>query len=250
MDGAWLIPNKERYSFLYMVGDRCLQYKKGKLFLSPVLCYKSGMSDRTRTRLLHALKLSGPQTAAELASAQSVTPVAVRQHLDGLLADGLVLFEDVKGTVGRPKRQWSLTEAGHRQFPDNHSGLILNLLDGLKEIYGESGVEQLISHREQSSRRTYGEALRGKETLKERLEALAELRSREGYMASVEQQGNGFLLIENHCSICAAATACQGFCRSEMRLFQDVLGEGVSLSREEHLLSGGRRCVYRIQEAA
>ncbi|MBD8890619.1 helix-turn-helix transcriptional regulator [Roseibium litorale] len=208
------------------------------------------MSDRTRTRLLNALKLAGPQTAAELANAQSVTPVAVRQHLDGMLAEGLVLFEDVKGTVGRPKRQWSLTEAGHRQFPDNHSGLILSLLSGLKDLYGESGIEQLISHREKSARQLYGEVLKGKTTLRDRLEALAELRSREGYMASVEEENGSFLLIENHCSICAAASACQGFCRSEMRLFQDVLGDGVALSREEHLLSGGRRCVYRIREAA
>ncbi|MBD3756289.1 MAG: transcriptional regulator [Gammaproteobacteria bacterium] len=208
------------------------------------------MSDRTRTRLLNALKLSGPQTAADLARAQEVTPVAVRQHLDSLLVEGLVVYEDVKGAVGRPKRQWSLTEAGHKQFPDNHSALILSLLSGLKDLYGEDGVDQLISHREQTARRLYGQALEGKVSLRDRLQTLAELRSREGYMATVEESGGCFFLIENHCSICAAAAACQGFCRSEMRLFQDVLGEGVELTREEHLLSGGRRCVYRVMEAA
>nr|MEC9420984.1 transcriptional regulator [Pseudomonadota bacterium] len=33
-------------------------------------------------------------------------------------------------------------------------------------------------------------------------------------------------------------------------LFKDVLGPGVSVERTEHQLSGGRRCVYRIEPAA
>jgi predicted ArsR family transcriptional regulator len=60
-------------------------------------------------------------------------------------------------------------------------------------------------------------------------------------------QGDGrFLLIENHCPICAAAKTCQGFCRSELELFQAAFGADMSVTRQEHLLSGGRRCVYRI----
>jgi predicted ArsR family transcriptional regulator len=210
------------------------------------------MSDRTKTRLLTALKTSGAQTAAELAKGQEVTSVAARQHLDSLRTDGLVEFEDIKGAVGRPKRIWSLTKAGHAQFPDNHSGLILGLLDGMKALYGEEGIDKLIAHRERETRKTYSEALAGKKLLKDKLEALAGIRSREGYMARVEEDeiNGGFLLIENHCSICAAATACQGFCRSEMNLFKAVLGDAVALTRVEHLLSGGRRCVYRVKDAA
>ena len=210
------------------------------------------MSERTKSRLLFALKTSGPQTAAELAERENVTAVAARQHLDSLSAEGLVVYEDVKGAVGRPKRLWSLSQEGHQQFPDNHSGLVVSLLDGLKELYGQNGLEQLILHREQEARRVYGKAVEGVEALDAKLAILADLRSREGYMASVEidPEEDGFLLIENHCSICAAATACQGFCRSEMRLFQDVLGKNVRLTRAEHLLSGGRRCVYKIRSVS
>lgn len=207
------------------------------------------MSDRTRTRLLNALKASGPQTAGDLSSRLDVTPVAIRQHLDGLLVEDLVDFEDRKGSVGRPKRVWSLSPKGHGRFPDNHSGLVSGLLSGMKELYGQEGIDRLIAHRQETARKTYSKELKAAASLGERLEILAELRSREGYMASVEQEDDGYLLIESHCSICAAATACQGFCRSEMALFQELLGPDISLSREEHLLSGGRRCVYRIREA-
>lgn len=209
------------------------------------------MSDRTRTRLLHALKAAGPQTAADLSKGLDVTPVAVRQHLDGLLGEDLVGYEDTRqGGVGRPKRIWSLTQKGHGRFPDNHSGLILGLLSGLKDLYGEDGVDRLIAHRQAATREAYSREIGKAGSLRERLDILADLRSREGYMASVEADGDGFLLIENHCSICAAATACQGFCRAEMDLFKDILGDDVALTREEHLLSGDRRCVYRVRETA
>ena len=205
------------------------------------------MADRTRTRLLNALKSSGPQTAADLAKGLNVTSVAVRQHLDGLHQDELVDFEDIKGSVGRPKRVWDLTPVGHQQFPDNHSSLVLGMLTGLNDLFGEDGLEKLISHRETQSRQSYEKALEGVPDLAGRVDKLAELRSQEGYMAEVITQDDGFYLVENHCSICAAATACQGFCRSELRLFRDVLGEGVKVERTEHQLSGDRRCVYRIE---
>ena len=66
-------------------------------------------------------------------------------------------------------------------------------------------------------------------------------------MAEVEAQEDGtFLLIENHCPICTAAEAYQEFCRSELEMFEAALGAGVSVSRQEHLLAGARRCVYRV----
>ena len=74
------------------------------------------------------------------------------------------------------------------------------------------------------------------------------MRDREGYMAEYEKDAEGFLLIENHCPICAAATECQNFCVSELKTFRTVLGENVKIKRVDHILSGSRRCAYRIQE--
>ncbi|PJI50782.1 MarR family transcriptional regulator, partial [Methylobacterium radiotolerans] len=39
-----------------------------------------------------------------------------------------------------------------------------------------------------------------------------------------------------------------GFCRSELELFRKVLGEGVQVDREEHILAGARRCAYRVSK--
>ena len=73
------------------------------------------------------------------------------------------------------------------------------------------------------------------------------IRTEEGYMAEVKPGGGGsFLFIENHCPICAAAAECQGFCVAELELFRKVLGPGFRITREEHILSGARRCAYRV----
>ena len=87
-------------------------------------------------------------------------------------------------------------------------------------------------------------------SLKKRLEALAKLRSAEGYMAEVIKEKPGtYLLIEHHCPICEAAKSCQELCAAELDVFKSVLGRGVRIERCKHLLSNSDRCVYRIQDA-
>ena len=66
-------------------------------------------------------------------------------------------------------------------------------------------------------------------------------------MASiVKDTPESFLFVENHCPICAAATACQGLCRSELAIFRAVLGTEITVERTDHILAGARRCAYRI----
>ena len=65
-------------------------------------------------------------------------------------------------------------------------------------------------------------------------------------MAESWAEGDGYVLVENHCPICVAATACQGFCRAEQETFREVLGPDVSVERIEHITAGDRRCVYHI----
>lgn len=197
-------------------------------------------------RLLHLLKSTGPQSAATLAARLGVTPVAVRQQLQRLEVEGLVQHTDRSEGVGRPKRAWRLTAAGHARFPDNHAGLTLELLGAVGAVFGAEGLDRLIAHRERAALASYRQALAGAGTLADRLAALVRQRSAEGYMAALEPQPDGsFLLLENHCPICAAAAQCQGLCRSEGKLFETLLAPA-QVTRVEHILAGARRCAYRV----
>lgn len=85
--------------------------------------------------------------------------------------------------------------------------------------------------------------------LRDKVATLAGLRSQEGYMAEWHEQADGALvLLENHCPICAAATACKGFCRAELEVLRAILGPRAIVTRDEHIASGGRRCSYAIRE--
>src|SRR5215469_999590 len=92
----------------------------------------------------------------------------------------------------------------------------------------------------------YEQHLRAAGSLAERVGRLAALRSAEGYMADITRLDDGsFVIAENHCPICAAAVACQGFCRSELTLFAVLLAPA-RVERVEHVLAGSRRCSYLV----
>ena len=208
------------------------------------------MEDKGAARVLYALKSTGTQSAETLARRLKVTVVAARQQLGRLLEKGLVAFEDKREGVGRPKRVWSLSEAGHARFPDSHAAVTVDLIRAIGTLFGPEGMDRVLEEREKTMRRLYAERLKPARSLAERTKLLAEQRAEEGYMAEVKRLGDGSLmLIENHCPICVAAKACQGLCRSELALFRDVLGPGVMVEREEHILAGARRCAYRISAA-
>jgi len=198
-------------------------------------------------RILFHLKTRGPSETLALAAALSVSRQAALQHLERLMADGLVHHEDQRRGVGRPRRIWSLTTRAQGRFPDAHAQLTIEILEGLREEFGDAGVERMISRREAVTTRAYAAAMANQQTLRDRVAALAEIRTAEGYMADWSPDpGGGFLLVENHCPICAAAAACQGFCRAEQAVFQAILGPGVEIERTDHILAGARRCAYRI----
>jgi predicted ArsR family transcriptional regulator len=203
----------------------------------------------TGERILKILKTKGPQSAIAVGLALEITDEAARQQLLRLRDEGFVeAFSEIRG-LGRPKQMWKLTaSASIEKFPDAHAQLTVQLISTIRNVLGEEALEQLISTRESETRAGYERELKGAHSLQERLTRLAAIRDREGYMCELKKDAKGYLLIENHCPVCAAATECQGFCRAELKTFQKVLGKNAAIAREEHIVSGARRCAYRIIE--
>lgn len=197
-------------------------------------------------RAVSILKTEGPKSVKDLADEMGITTEGVRFHLMKLEKKGLVESESEAEGRGRPKQIWSLTEKGHNRFPDAHADLTANLIDMMRKTLGQNAVDDVIETHEKKTLSRYNKELEDADTLEDRVEKLAEIRSREGYMAEYKKDEEEFLLIENHCPICTAAKACQGFCRAEHNIFQEVLGDDVKVERTEHIIKGARRCAYRI----
>lgn len=202
---------------------------------------------RTRRAIVQLLKQEGRLDAETFASHLGITAMAVRQHLYALQDEQLVTYQEESRPMGRPAKLWQLTAAADRFFPDGYAELTLSLLNSVKQAFGEAGLDHLLEIRSQQQFDSYNQQMKGKRSLKQRLNKLVEIRTNEGYMAEVQTQVDGtFLLIENHCPICAAATACTGFCAKELEIFQAILGDKTEIQRVEHIIAGERRCAYQI----
>jgi predicted ArsR family transcriptional regulator len=216
---------------------------------APRVSNSGGATDpRSRRAILELLKWHGPQDAGTLAGRLEISAMAVRQHLYALAEEKLVTHEEEPRPMGRPAKLWRLTPAANELFPNAHADLTLNLIQSVRQAFGEGGLDRLIAIRSSSQVETYRAQVPRRGPLRKRLAALARLRSREGYMAEVKDEADGaLLLIENHCPICAAATACTNLCAGELRVFQEVLGNDVLVERTDHILAGARRCAYRVR---
>lgn len=202
----------------------------------------------SKRAVLDILKRRGPSEAQDIATALGITAMAVRQHLYALEDEGLVAFAAAPrdGGRGRPSKLWRLLEPADSLFTDAHADLSVELIGNIRTVFGERGLDKLIAKRTEQQIAAYRAALATATTLKEKVKRLARLRSEAGYMAEAKADGDGFLLVENHCPICRAAVACTGLCRQELEVFQHVLGPGTVIKRTDHILAGARRCAYSI----
>jgi predicted ArsR family transcriptional regulator len=202
---------------------------------------------KTRRAIAKLLKTEGPIDSAQLAQRLGLTAMAVRQHLYALQREGLVTSEDRPVPIGRPAKFWRLTREADHLFPEAYAELSVALINSVKDAFGDEGLERVLTSRCARQRMDYGKRIGQKDSLERKLNELAKVRTEEGYMAEIRREDDGgFLLVENHCPICAAANACQGFCSTELDLFRSVLGPGVTVERAEHIIKGDHRCVYRI----
>ncbi len=136
-------------------------------------------------------------------------------------------------------------------FPDRHDTLATELLEAIRSELGPQALTRVIDARTRRHTESSG-ARSGNPTppsLQVRVAVLAAERTRDGYAAEMVHDHDSLLLVEHHCPICVAATACPALCDSELAMFRAVLGDDVSVSREQHLLGGDQRCAFRVSAA-
>ncbi len=201
---------------------------------------------KTTERILQIIKRDGATTAKQLSAELQMTTMGARQHLQNLEDEGILAFHDVKVKVGRPTRHWSLTRQGHARFADRHSELSIQVIDAVEVLFGKEGLEKVAAEREQRTLHHYQQAITHCDNVADILSTIVALRKEEGYMAELEQRDDHFVLVENHCPICSAATHCPVLCQSELNIFRTLLAQHCNVERTEHIVQGERRCSYLI----
>lgn len=199
-----------------------------------------------KERAVELLKTSGPQSLSALARAFEVTVEGARFQMLRLEKEGIVTSSKTVTGRGRPQQLWTLTSAGQSRFPDTHAALTVKLMEVMKETLGEQAVSKVITANGERGTSRYLLELQGIDDLEQRISGFVAIRTREGYMAQIVKDEEGFIFVENHCPIGAAAHANPAICSAEFKTLQTVIGENVVIRRIEYIVEGGRRCAYRI----
>jgi DeoR family transcriptional regulator, suf operon transcriptional repressor len=200
-----------------------------------------------RGAVLVELKKGWRLTAKDLAARLRTSLNAVRHHLKELQAQALVEYERQSHGVGAPAFAYRLTAAGNALFPRRYEATLSELLDHVVEREGRAGAVAALEARYASLTQRLKDQLAGAAPA-ERMAAVAQLLSDDGYMAEAVASSNSGTLIEHNCAVQAVAERFPEICAAEARFLSAVLGAEVQ--RQEHILSGCSACEYRVHFSA
>ncbi|MGW4381989.1 helix-turn-helix transcriptional regulator [Kitasatospora sp. NPDC004531] len=198
----------------------------------------------TRERVARSILDHGPSSAADLAGRLGLTTAAVRRHLDGLTAAGLVESREqrVYGSRGRgrPAKVFALTDDGRDAFHQAYDQLAADALRWISEAAGggeagEQAVAAFARARLAKQGRKYAGTVEQADA-QQRAEALAQALSADGYAATVRRVPTagsapaapaGAQLCQHHCPVAHIAEQFPQLCEAETEVFSQLLGTHV-----------------------
>ena len=200
--------------------------------------------------VLEELKRSGGQSASDLARATGVSYMTVKNYCEELLKAGYVLRTRLPRTaVGRPEIFYSLSAKSDALFPQAGLDFTLDLLDEVKQMYGESGPEKLLFQYYQKRQDQWAKLLDKLPSITEKAAKLVKLREKDGCSSRCETQpGEPIRITELHNPLQRVFERYPRAAAMETRMLEQLLGR--RLVRTE--LPGGRdtppRIVFEISQ--
>lgn len=203
----------------------------------------------SRRAVLYAVRRRGEATAEEVAAQLGMTLSGARQHLSALVADGLLEVMEAarsRGSRGRRRLLYSVSEQGDSLFPKAYGELTNELLDYLSA--DEPGMVDRLFARRREHRITNARCrVDPLPTLGEKVAELARVLDEDGYLASWEAAGpSTYRVVEHNCAIWAVARRYGQACISELDFIRAVLPDA-HVERVQHMVEGARRCAYEIR---
>ncbi|MFN7035001.1 MAG: helix-turn-helix transcriptional regulator [Bellilinea sp.] len=197
----------------------------------------------TRDKIMHTLLNNPRSTINELAEAVGINAISVRHHLNSMLADGLVVSEEERHGVGRPRLVYYLTERGLEKFPTRYFRLANRLLGRLKETLPASAVETIFAEMARDLAEDHLRATQNM-SLEEKLDFLKKLLSEEGFIIEWEKIGDSYHIHEITCPYFHVTQAHPEVCMVDQTLISTVLS--LQAQKIQCVLSGDHHCTYII----
>lgn len=185
------------------------------------------LSDRS---ILEYLRRQGAVTIRDLVEFAGVTTTAIRQRVNRLMKQGLVVREAEPQGRGRPTHRYSLSSAGERTSGDNYQDLAAALWLEIREVKDPEIRQGLLKRIVVRIADAYRDRIVGTD-LRERMESLVGLmQERNVPFEVVDDDSQLPVLTAWACPYPTLAEQDRGICSMEKMLFTEVLGESVRLS--------------------
>ena len=205
------------------------------------------MSNNTRNRVLRSLLLNQKRTVNELAESVDINPISVRHHVTKLEAEGLILSEEERHGVGRPRLIFSLTPKGMEQFPQRYLQLTLRLLEQLKTSLPEKVLGNIFKEVAEGIADDLTQDINLEDLdLKERLELLQEVLTSEGFMVDLQEEEGNFYIVEASCTYHHVGEDYPEICMVDQELIAHFVSS--TPKRVECILDGDKQCKYLIKD--
>jgi len=202
-----------------------------------------GAERSTRARIARLILENGPVSAASLSTRLGLTPAAVRRHLDGLLAGGMIEIRNARRPAsrgrGRPTKLFAITDAGRSAFEHAYDDLATGALRFLAEVAGPEAVAEFARRQVSDLERRYRPVMAAAEP-GGKVQALAAALSADGYAASATRApagspapggtsavAGGEQLCQHHCPVAHVAAEFPQLCEAETEAFGRLLGTPV-----------------------
>jgi predicted ArsR family transcriptional regulator len=197
----------------------------------------------TRDRILQNLLKRPRTTINTLAEAVGINPISVRHHLTNLQIEGLVVAEEERHGVGRPRLVYLLTEHGMERFPTRYLRLTSRLLDQLKSTMPEPMVSKLFLQMATEMAEEYSVQMKGL-SMEERLDLVKILLAEEGFDIEWEKNGEQYNIHEITCPYLRIGQSHPEVCTVDQTLISKILA--VPAEKVQCILNGDAKCTYVV----
>jgi predicted ArsR family transcriptional regulator len=196
------------------------------------------------------LSLKEGATLDELAEHLEITKTAAKEHILKLEAHGYLTYVDSKGSVGRPRRRYLLSEEGHDVFPKQYSWLSNVLLELLAQDLGGAGISNLMMSLADKVSHSMEDRFKGAATSAELLAKINTVMNELGYQTTLKQSDvrKGAVLEATNCVYHAVAKQHPELCGFDVRFLKNVSGMNVTL--ETCIARGDAVCRFCLKKGS
>jgi predicted ArsR family transcriptional regulator len=203
--------------------------------------------ETTRDLVLRIVRGHREATVSQIAESLGLTHQAVRRHIDGLRADGLIDAKLARHGVGRPSLVFSATERGEETAGHTYLQLLSRLFRHIdKEPEGERKqmLEEMFSGIAQEVAAEHVSEVRG-QTLDERVVQVTRALEAEGIADGWSKEGDVFHIHNSECPYLQLAALSDAPCRSDRQSIELLVGAAVE--QTSRIVDGAPVCEYVIR---